>query len=77
MQNLITVTPAIAYAAGHDAANRQMRAAGRTKWSRDDQRVACETSARLMQQYGNYFEQLAADEALRRMAKPLPKNVPF
>lgn len=77
MQNLMTVTPAIARAAGQDAANKRMRAAGRSKWNHFDMQLACETQARLMQQYGDYCEQLAADDVLRRMAKPLPKNVPF
>ena len=75
--SLMNVTPEIAVAAGRDAADRQMHAAGRAKWSRDDARLATETQAKLMQKYGDYYQQLAADEALRRMAKPLPKNVPF
>lgn len=38
----------IAHAAGTDAANRQMRAAGRTKWSLADRNLAAATFARLM-----------------------------
>lgn len=74
---LMTLTPKLIVAVSRDAANSQMQAAGRTKWSRADARLACETQARLMQKHGDYCQQLAADEALRRMEKPLPKNVPF
>jgi hypothetical protein len=37
----------LARAAATDAANRQMRAAGRKVWSREDYDLACETFARL------------------------------
>lgn len=64
---LMTVTPEIAFAAGRDAANRQMKAAGRTKWNRDDSALACETNARLMLKYGDRYQQMAAESALQRM----------
>jgi hypothetical protein len=38
---------ALAMAAARDAANRQMRAAGRTAWSEDDYELACATFERL------------------------------
>lgn len=41
------VTYAIAMAAGRDAANRNMRAEGRTEWNEEDYNIAAETSARL------------------------------
>ena len=40
-------TPAIAIAAGQDAGNRSMRAAGRTEWNDDDWNAACDVSDRL------------------------------
>ena len=43
----ITLTLPLAYAAGMDAANRRMRAAGRTAWNLADHAVACRTIARL------------------------------
>lgn len=42
-----TLTFAIAYAAATDAANKQMRKAGRDKWDADDYNLACETINRL------------------------------
>lgn len=53
--------------AGRDAANRQMRAAGRTKWNGDDAALACKTQARLMLNYGDKYQQMAAESALQRM----------
>ena len=41
-------TQAIAHAAGWDAGNRAMRAAGRTAWNEDDWDAACEVFNRLM-----------------------------
>ena len=38
----------IAYAAGRDAGNRSMRAAGRTEWNDDDWDAASEVTARLL-----------------------------
>ena len=43
------VTPAIARAAGWDAGDKAMRAAGRTEWNHDDWDAACATTDRLMQ----------------------------
>jgi hypothetical protein len=40
----------IAMAAGRDAANRSMLAAGRSAWNAEDYAVACATVARLMGQ---------------------------
>ena len=42
------ITYEIAYAAGTDTGNRNMRAAGRTAWNEDDWNAACTTFARLM-----------------------------
>ncbi len=44
---MITMTYDLAMAAAKDAANRQMRAAGRSKWSIDDYVLMCETFDRL------------------------------
>ena len=41
-------TQAIAHAAGWDAGNRAMRAAGRTAWNEDDWNAACAVCDRLM-----------------------------
>jgi hypothetical protein len=46
----INMTYAIASAAGQDAANRQMRAAGRKKWNEDDWNLACEVMKKLFPQ---------------------------
>lgn len=43
----IELTEKMACAAANDAANRQMRAAGRTAWSREDFDLACDTFERL------------------------------
>lgn len=42
-----------AQSAGLDAGNRQMRAAGRTKWSRADYNLASRTQAQLLLKIGN------------------------
>jgi hypothetical protein len=42
------ITPAIARAAGTDAANKQMRGAGRSAWNEDDYNLASETMMRLL-----------------------------
>ena len=39
----LTLTKELIYAAGKDAADRQMRAAGRTTWNEQDYRLACTT----------------------------------
>lgn len=44
---MITMTYKLAMAAGRDAANRRMRKAGRTKWTRGDYNEAARTFARL------------------------------
>jgi hypothetical protein len=44
----ITVTYEIAMAAGRDAGNRSMRAAGRTSWNEDDYDAAARLAARLL-----------------------------
>lgn len=41
------LTPSIIYAVGADAGNASMRAAGRSKWSRDDYNAAARASAPL------------------------------
>lgn len=41
-----------AMAIGKDAANRQMRKAGRTKWSVADYNLACRTVEKLRKQFG-------------------------
>ena len=44
----MTLDPCVAYAAGLDAGNRSMRAAGRTAWSEADHAAACRETRRLM-----------------------------
>jgi hypothetical protein len=44
----LTLTPEMARAAGRDAANVRMRAAGRTAWNRADYNTACRVTAKLM-----------------------------
>ena len=48
MKNLGISLHVVAFAAGTDAGNRSMRAAGRTKWSRVDYRVAAKEQARIL-----------------------------
>jgi hypothetical protein len=43
----MTITREIAYSAGIDAANRSMRAAGRTTWNEDDANNAAREFSRL------------------------------
>lgn len=45
---MIRMTYKLAMAAGADAANRSMRKAGRTKWSKKDYQICCDTVARLL-----------------------------
>jgi hypothetical protein len=45
----MTPTYRIAHAAGTDAGNRNMRAAGRTAWSAEDYEVAADTMTRLLE----------------------------
>lgn len=42
----------IANAAGMDAANRAMRAAGRSAWNDDDAALACDTCSTLLRSWG-------------------------
>ena len=42
----------LAYAAGTDAANRQMRAAGRTRWNLDDRNLSAERTNRMLTSMG-------------------------
>lgn len=42
------ITYKLAHAASQDAANRQMRAAGRTRWNKSDYALACSEFNRLM-----------------------------
>lgn len=44
----ITLTRALAFASGMDAANRQMRAANRAAWNLADRNLATETTNRLL-----------------------------
>lgn len=44
----MTITYAVAMAAGQDAANRQMKAAGRTSWNDEDFDLAAATVRKLM-----------------------------
>ena len=44
---MIEIEPMIAYAAAEDAANRQMRKAGRTVWSKTDLELAKATLERM------------------------------
>ena len=48
MTKATLLTETLARASGQDAGNRQMRKAGRTRWSVDDWNTAAETTARLM-----------------------------
>ena len=47
-QRQMRATQAIAHAAGWDAGNRAMGAAGRRAWNEDDWNAACDTFDRLM-----------------------------
>lgn len=50
--NAVTLTPAIAWAAGTDAANARMRKARRSKWTRADKDHATEVTLRLFRAMG-------------------------
>lgn len=47
---MASLTPELARAAGRDAANERMRAAGRSTWNRADYNHAVKVTNRLMQQ---------------------------
>ena len=53
------VTPGLAWAAGRDAGNRSMRAAGRTVWNADDYDAAQETYERLAREGGFWVDEEA------------------
>lgn len=46
--NAMNPLPSLLRASAWDAANRQMREAGRTKWSEDDYNLACSEQERLI-----------------------------
>lgn len=48
MSAALNPLPSLLRASAQDAANMQMRAAGRSKWSDDDYNHACETQERLI-----------------------------
>lgn len=45
---MLIKTYGLAHAAGWDAANKQMREAGRTVWNEDDANLAAETMKRIL-----------------------------
>ena len=49
-----TLTYDLAMAAGKDAANAQMKKAGRTAWNLDDYKLCCEMFNRLFPVQGTY-----------------------
>lgn len=51
-RNRVTLTPTIAWAAGIDAANANMRKAGRKRWSIEDRNIAAVTTNRLFRAMG-------------------------
>ena len=51
-RHAVVLTPHLAYCSGTDAANRQMRKAGREAWNEDDYNLAVETQARLTRHLG-------------------------
>lgn len=65
----IAVDAKIAHAAGWDAADRSMRAAGRTAWNEDDWNAACETFDRLMALAGEPAPFRLRSQAARRSAR--------
>lgn len=48
MKPTLIPTPAIARAAGHDAGDRSMRAAGRRRWNQDDWNAAAAVTRSLI-----------------------------
>lgn len=65
-RNAPPLTQQVCYDAGEAAANQQMRAACRSKWSAADHRLACITNARLAIKLGGMRE-VAARDVLKRM----------
>lgn len=47
-RNAVTLTRDLAFASGTDAANAQMRAAGRTRWNAEDRSLAVTKTNRLL-----------------------------
>lgn len=47
-RNRVVLTRELAYAAGHDAANRSMRTNGRSVWNADDYNTACDVTNGLL-----------------------------
>lgn len=66
MRRAVLMTPALAHFAGVDAANKQMRAAGRTKWNHADFTVAATMQNTLVAECGGTMQRLAALECLGR-----------
>lgn len=56
----MTLTLEFARASAQDAANMQMRRAGRTRWSEADYNLACETLYRLLPHVGEEYARIAA-----------------
>ena len=52
-RELVGLTKAMCYAAGQDAGNRSMRAAGRVEWNEDDWNAAAAEFARLIRLVSN------------------------
>jgi hypothetical protein len=69
----IAVDAAIARAAGRDAGNRSMRAAGRSAWNEDDWSAACDMFDRLMRLAGEAPPVLRPVRARRAVAAPRRK----
>lgn len=59
-QARITLTKDLAYAAGQDAGNRAMRAAGRNAWNDSDRDVAAHETLRMMLAGGHMTSEQAA-----------------
>ena len=68
MRYAVEISEKLARAASLDAANRQMRDAGRTSWNEDDWNLACEVFGRLMAYEANELRRkLSIEEANRRV----------
>lgn len=73
----MTMTSAMARAAAQDAANRQMRKAGRKKWSRADYNLAVRTFDRLWPSEGRVARRGAAKASPSRRSQPRDKKGRF
>ena len=69
----IHMTPEIARAAGADAANARMRAAGRTAWNRADYNLAARTMNRLLASVEGRFISSLSPVAESLMAKHMAR----